>query len=118
MKETRQQIIENTRKKIAGQYAEQVRELKARIKNLSEENYNLRIEKNKEKREKEDLILKIQEQQDWIERLQDFVNMPPDQRERELAVFRQKQANAEAEAKSFGSPIFKFYEEMISKMFI
>lgn len=56
--------------------------------------------------------MKIKEQEDWIERLIAFVNMPPDERERELAVVRQQQANAEAEAKLFNSPLFQMYSKL------
>lgn len=111
MKETRQQIIENTRKKVASKYAEQVRNLKA-----SNHKYWLEICEQRRKistleHDKSELEMKIKEQEDWIKRLIAFVNMPPDERERELAVARQQQANAEAEAKLFNSPLFKMYEK-------
>lgn len=109
MKETRQQIKENTRKKIASKYAEQVRNLKA-----SNHKYWMEICEQRKKismleHDKSELEMKIKEQEDWIERLITFANMPPDERERELAVVRQQQANAEAEAKLFNSPLFQMY---------
>lgn len=56
--------------------------------------------------------MKIKEQEDWIEHLIAFVNMPPDERERELAVVRQQQDNAEAEAKLFNSTLFQMYRKL------
>lgn len=110
-KETRQQIIENTRKKIAGQYAEQVRKLKAEKHKYWQDYLEAQKEISRLKHEKSELEMKVKEQEDWIERLITFVNMPPDEREREIATMRQQQANAEAEARLFNSPLFKMYEK-------
>lgn len=117
-KETRQQIIENTRKKVAGQYAEQVRNLKARLKARDEDYWLSRREVQELRHEKSELEMKVKEQEDWIERLVAFVNMPPDERERELATMRQQQDNAEAEAKLFNSPLFKMYEKYLGQLFV
>ena len=117
-KETRQQIIENTRKKVAGQYAEQVRKLKAEKHEYWQDYLESQKEISRLKHEKSELEMKVKEQEDWIERLITFVNMPPDERERELATMRQQQANAEAEAKLFNSPLFKMYEKYLGQLFM
>lgn len=115
-KETRQQIIENTRKKVAGQYAEQVRKLKAEKHEYWQYYLKAQKEIGRLNHEKSELEMKVKEQEDWIERLITFVNMPPDERERELATMRQQQANAEAEAKLFISPFVKMYEKYLSEI--
>lgn len=76
-KETRQQIIENTRKKIAGQYAEQVRKLKAEKHKYWQDYLEAQKEISRLKHEKSELEMKVKEQEDWIERLITFVNSRP-----------------------------------------
>lgn len=117
-KETRKQIIENTRKKYCAKYTKELKELQvtnaqyyARIRTLVNKVTDLECEKSA-------LEIKIKEQEDWIERLVTFVNMPPDERERELATMRQQQANAEAEEKLFNSPLFKMYEKYLGQLFM
>lgn len=68
-KETRQQIIENTRKKIASKYAEQVRTLKEHLQVTNNAYRNACNRVNQLEHEKGELEMKIKEQQDWIERL-------------------------------------------------
>lgn len=111
-KETRQQIIENTRKKIASKYAEQVRSLKEQLHQANIAKNNAWKTIGQLERENDELKLKIKEHEDWIERLMEFVNMSADEREREIALIRQKQANAEAEARLFNSPLFQLYGRM------
>jgi len=113
MKETRQQIIENTRRKIARQYSEQIKSLKEKNDSFWKDILEYHKKIGELQNENSRLEQKIQEQQEWIDRLIQFVNLPPDQRERELALFRQKQANEEAYKRLFDSPLFKMYEKYL-----
>lgn len=114
-KETRQQIIENTRKKVVGQYAEQVRKLKAEKNEYWHDYLEAQKEISRLKHEKSELEMKVKEQEDWIERLITFVNMSPDERNREFAIIRQQQANAESKLSNLPS---LFYEKYLDLLFI
>lgn len=79
-KQTKRQIIEQTRNKIAHIYASRIEELENRIKELSNKKFYLCIENEKLKQENEQYKEKIAQYEDWVYRLQEFMDMPDDLR--------------------------------------
>lgn len=75
-KQTKRQIVEQTRNKIAHNYASKIKELENKIKELSKKKFDLCIENEKLKLENEQCKEKIAQYEDWIYRLQEFMDMP------------------------------------------
>lgn len=84
-KESRRQIVEQTRNEVARQYKTKVLDLEERNKRT----YELYSEANKKRlelqRENEELKEKVSQYEDWIDRLQSYMDMPADEREKALA---------------------------------
>ena len=75
-KQTKRQIVEQTRNKIAHNYASKIKELENKIKELSNKKFDLYTENEKLKFENEKCKEKIAQYEDWIYRLQEFMDMP------------------------------------------
>lgn len=96
MKETKKQIKAQLINKIAVQYAKREKSLKERIGFL--EGQYTRAMGRVSDLEKENIELrdKVEQYEDWIERLQEFVGMDPDSRDKAIAQFK---VRAETDAK-------------------
>ena len=91
MKETRKQIVEQTRNDVARQYNAQISRLQERIDDLAED-YNTERRKRIECQEKVDeLQEKVNQYEDWIRRLQEFMDMPDNQREQYMVHIQEKE---------------------------
>ena len=75
-KQTKRRIVEQTRNKIAHNYASKIKELENKIKELSNKKFDLYTENEKIKFENEKCKEKIAQYEDWIYRLQEFMDMP------------------------------------------
>ena len=75
-KQTKKQIVEQTRNKIAHTYTSIIKELENRIKELSKNSLDLLIENKHLKNENEQYKEKIAQYEDWVYRLQEFMDMP------------------------------------------
>lgn len=84
-------IREETRKKVSKQYAEEIQRLQESLKSLRITNNKVYEKFKLLERENEELKEKIQQYEDWIERLQNFVNMDPDERERAIQKYREEE---------------------------
>ena len=94
MKETRKQIVEQTRNEVAKAYNKRVKELEIVNARLSNENFNLSKENRILKSKNLELEDKVNSLNDWIERLQEFVALPEDARQQYIAKFNaEKQLN-------------------------
>lgn len=91
MRKTLNAIREETRKKVSKQYVEEIKKLKDSIVSY-QKLYNETWAKNRElNNENIKLQEKIHQYEDWIERLQDFVNMDSDERERAIQKYREEE---------------------------
>ena len=81
MKETRKQIVERTRSEVARQYSVKIEEMRGQYERLFNEFEQL-SKQVKQLRTENDSLREINSQyEDWINRLQDFCNLPDEERE-------------------------------------
>lgn len=81
MKPNKKQIEANLRNKLASQYTQKINTLKERVSSLISINLEFRTEIQTLKRENFELKDKIQQYEDWIERLHEFMNMNENDRQ-------------------------------------
>lgn len=79
-KQTKRQIRENIRNKVAKQFGERIKNLNATIKRKDEEIQELYDLYHKAATELSELKAKLDMQEEWIERMQDFCNMSEEDR--------------------------------------
>ncbi len=96
MKETRKQIIARTRNEISKSYNDRIKDLENRNKNLLNDFVEM-SRKNRDLREEVDkLNEKICQYEDWINRLQEFCNLPEDARKDAIQKYKtEKKLNAQ-----------------------
>lgn len=87
-KQTKRQIVENTRKKVASQYNRQVRLLKDENEHLRKYIHTLEKELNTSLRLTNQLDEQVESQHDWIERLLEYMDMSPRERDVHIALAR------------------------------
>ena len=83
---TRKQIVEQTRNEVVKQYTAKLQILMERINKLAKD-YDI------EKQKRIELQEKVNQYEDWIQRLQEFIGIPENQRE-EYIVHMKEQENA------------------------
>ena len=87
MIKTRKQIVEQTRNEVVKQYTAKLQILMERINKLAKD-YDI------EKQKRVELQEKVNQYEDWIQRLQEFIGIPENQREEYIAHMKaQKDAN-------------------------
>ena len=86
MIKTRKQIVEQTRNEVVKQYTAKLQILMERINKLAKD-YDI------EKQKRIELQEKVNQYEDWIRRLQEFMGIPENQRE-EYIVHMKEQENA------------------------
>ena len=91
---TRKQIVEQTRNEIVKQYTANLQILMERINKLTKD-YDIERQKRVECQEIiNELQEKVNQYEDWIQRLQEFIGIPENQREEYIAHMKvQKDAN-------------------------
>lgn len=87
-KVTKRQIIENTRNKVANQYKRRIENLENEVKYQKQYNRSLIDKFSKDVQEAEALKQKIAEQQEWIDRLLEYMDMSPRERDVYIALAR------------------------------
>lgn len=93
MIKTRKQIVEQTRNEVVKQYTAKLQILMERINKLTKD-YDIEKQKRIECQERiDELQEKVNQYEDWIQRLQEFVDIPENQRE-EYIVHMKEQENA------------------------
>lgn len=91
--ETRKQIAEQTRNEVVKQYTANLQILMERINKLAKD-YDIEKQKRIECQERiDELQEKVNQYEDWIQRLQEFMDIPESQRE-EYIVHMKEQENA------------------------
>jgi peptidoglycan hydrolase CwlO-like protein len=87
-RENRKSIEANLRNKLAVQYKEKTEQLKSEKAALEIKYNKLWCESCKIKRERDELKDKIQQYEDWIQRLQEFMDMNDDDRKAYVETLR------------------------------
>ena len=91
MIKTRKQIVEQTRNEVVKQYTANLQILMERINKLTKD-YDIEKQKRIECQEKiDELQEKVNLYEDWIQRLQDFMEMPENQREEYIAHMKEQE---------------------------
>lgn len=90
-KKTRKEIEETIRNKMANKHNEYVEHQQKKYSELWGAYCRARKECDKYQEENEQLKEKIQQYEDWINRLQEFVDMPEDMRKKEIEKMRAEQ---------------------------
>ena len=81
MMKTRKQIVEQTRNEVVKQYTAKLQILMERINKLTKD-YDIEKQKRIECQERiDELQEKVNQYEDWIQRLQEFVDIPENQKE-------------------------------------
>lgn len=90
---TRKQIVEQTRNEVVKQYTAKLQILMEKINKLTKD-YDIEKQKRIEYQERiDELQEKVNQYEDWIQRLQEFMGIPENQRE-EYIVHMQEKENA------------------------
>ena len=81
MMKTRKQIVEQTRNEVVKQYTAKLQILMERINKLTKD-YDIEKQKRIECQERiDELQEKVNQYEDWIQRLQEFIGIPENQKE-------------------------------------
>ena len=108
-KKTRKEIEQTLRNKLANKQNEEREYQQKRYADLWERYTKACEERNKYKQENEELTDKLREYEDWIQRLQEFVDMPEDMRKAEI---KKMQDDQKFKAYLADSPLFKMVWEL------
>ena len=84
MIKTRKQIVEQTRNEVVKQYTANLQILMERINKLAKD-YDI------EKQKRVELQEKVNQYEDWIQRLQEFIGIPESQREEYIAHMKEQE---------------------------
>ena len=91
MIKTRKHIVEQTRNEVVKQYTANLQILMERINKLTKD-YDIEKQKRIECQERiDELQEKVNLYEDWIQRLQDFMEMPENQREEYIAHMKEQE---------------------------
>ena len=91
MIKTRKQIVEQTRNEVVKQYTANLQILMERINKLTKD-YDIEKQKRIECQERiDELQEKVNQYEDWIQRLQEFMEMPENQREEYIAHMKEQE---------------------------
>lgn len=113
MKETRKQIEAQVRNKLARQYNQRL-ELAHKSKTEAWNSYYKACKDNQDLREEnERLKEKVEQYENWIERLQEFCNMPEGMREKEIERMVQEQKFQFAMSNSSFVKLLNYWNNLI-----
>ena len=108
-KKTRKEIEQTLRNKLANKYNEEREYQQKRYSELWGKYIAACDERNKYKKGNEELTEKVQQYEDWIHRLEEFVDMPEDMRKAEI---KKMQDDQKFKAYLADSPLFKMMWEL------
>lgn len=89
-KETRKQIVEQTRQEVAKQYKAKIADLEERLRRANNGMFSYMKEFGEQQIKINELQEKVNQYEDWIRRLQEYMDMPEDAREKALEQERAK----------------------------
>lgn len=90
-KKTRREIEETLRNKLANKHNEYIERQQKKYSELWDRYCEANRERNMYKQENEELKEKVQQYEDWINRLQEFMDMPEDMRKNEIKKMHDEQ---------------------------
>lgn len=94
--ETKKQIVARVTNEVSKRYSQRIKDLTENIRFLTTKNSEL-YSNNVELRAKySEALEKIQQYEDWINRLQEFCNLPDNEREGAIKLYLQEKKNAAA----------------------
>lgn len=111
-KESRKQIIEQTRNCVARTYTREIERLKGRCETLFADKVEAVRQRDKALREVAELREKVEQLEDWNRRLMEYMDMDDLQRQQELDAQRQRAENERRRAALFNSPLFRMAERL------
>ena len=113
MMKTRKQIVEQTRNEVVKQYTAKLQILMERINKLTKD-YDIEKQKRIECQERiDELQEKVNQYEDWIQRLQEFVDIPENQKEEYIVHMKaQEDANKIISNMLKNAEIFNLYNFM------
>ena len=114
MKPNKKQIEASLRNKLAAQYTAKVADLKKEIEDLHEANKEYRTRAYKAEQEKLELQDKVNQYEEWIERLQEYMDMSEEDRQAHLETLR---AKSEYDKLLNGSSTLRLLNHMTSLLF-
>lgn len=111
LKEIRAQVRQEVSKEYKRTYENKINSLNERLTRLVKENKELDKKIQVLTNQNDELIQKNQMCEDWIQRLQNFVNMSDEDREKEIESLRKRQHAREEMSIIFDklSPYFKYF---------
>lgn len=89
-KETRKQIVEQTRNEVAKQYKVEINSLKERLNTANEKASDYWGRYIKERNRADELQEKVNQYEDWNRRLQEYMDMEPDAKEKAFTEMKTK----------------------------
>lgn len=95
-KKTRRQIVEQTRNEVAKQYKRKIVDLEERLKRANDGQWQFMRAYGEERQRADELQEKVNQYEDWIRRLQEFMDMPEDAREQAYATMQSNKKLAES----------------------
>ena len=113
MIKTRKQIVEQTRNEVVKQYTAKLQILMERINKLTKD-YDIEKQKRIECQERiDELQEKVNQYEDWIQRLQEFIDIPESQKEEYIVHMKvQEDANKIISNMLKNAEIFNLYNFM------
>ena len=91
MMKTRKQIVEQTRNEVVKQYTAKLQILMERINKLTKD-YDIEKQKRIECQERiDELQEKVNQYEGWIQRLQEFIDIPESQKEEYIAHMKEQE---------------------------
>ena len=111
MMKTRKQIVEQTRNEVVKQYTAKLQILMERINKLTKD-YDIEKQKRIECQERiDELQEKVNQYEDWIQRLQEFIGIPENQKEEYIVHMKaQEDANKIISNMLKNAEIFNLYK--------
>lgn len=109
MKETRRQIIENTRNEVAKGFSTQIKSLKEQLDRAKNDYWESRRKYLEAAAERDMLKEKVAKLEDWNQRLQEFMDMSEDERKQYIA-----NKKIEAETNTNINAVMGMYSRLIN----
>lgn len=111
---SRKEIEQTIRQKVTHQYNKQIDNLRSQLFDLMKELESERSKRIQLEHENSELKEKLCTQDDWIERMQEFVNLPNDIRKKEFEKMKQDQEYSFEFKQFMESPAMKMYQYLLN----
>ena len=93
--ETKKQIVARVTNEVSKRYSQKVKDLTENIRFLTTKNSELYNNNVKLRAKYSEALEKIQQYEDWINRLQEFCNLPDNERDNAIKLYLQEKKNTE-----------------------